>query len=214
VLLRRAPRTTRERLGGHRARARLPSGASVSDHHHMDERSDENHVGNACHSLSPAPEPRFPGDRGRNDGVQNHFGLRPRVALGVDPSGRGLMDQRAQLGVRRQRSLDGDSLGLRVAPAARRSLDRLRGHHVPRRLAEALQRASSRPCESPVTGWLGGFIGAGSAEGNWSTWARSNTNTARKNVSVSPGSSPVRKSRSLTVTGARIRIAFSRFLNH
>jgi hypothetical protein len=38
---RRPPGTTRARLGRHRARARLPSGASASDHRHMDEPPDK-----------------------------------------------------------------------------------------------------------------------------------------------------------------------------
>ena len=31
------------------ARARLPSGASVSDHRHTDERPEKTYLGNACH---------------------------------------------------------------------------------------------------------------------------------------------------------------------
>jgi hypothetical protein len=60
-------------------------------------------------------------------------------------------------------------------------------------------------CESPVSGSHGGPSGAGSAPSTGATCARSKTKTVLNSVIVSPVSSPLARSRSLTGIGDRDR---------
>jgi hypothetical protein len=77
----------------------------------------------------------------QRDRLDHHLGLRARMRPIVDPQRVGaLVDQRSQPRVGRRVGVDDDPPVPRIAPAARRPVDRLERHGEPERLGERLHR--------------------------------------------------------------------------